>query len=304
MLFAGARDCSSDPNLNMAEPGTAIVEWKPTEHTQFLTSLYQQTMAETVVFARAGPREMVFQQGGTGTGSLQWGSGRLLAHFLAREPQLQPLHELGRPLPVGTSGVGAAAAQDIVPAGWTWAGQRVVELGAGLGLAATVVALSGADIVATDGVDDLIDQMQCNIDSNLGRRAEVSDADSVAEPAVASGDSTPAEATKAGAAVAMLLPWGDEQRTAAVKRRVLDFVGAPGSSGAASAALTTVLVVADCVFGNDRRVHKQLLQTINSLGDGCNCEGSDCGVGPLLLLTHKPRYPSERWFFKRLCSEW
>jgi hypothetical protein len=132
----------------------------------------------------------------------------------------------------------------------------------------------------------------------------VIDADSVAGPAVASGDSTPAEATKAGAAVAMLLPWGDEQRTVAVKRRVLDFVGAPGSSGAASAALTTVLVVADCVFGNDRRVHKQLLQTINSLGDGCNCEGSDCGVGPLLLLTHKPRYPSERWFFKRLCSEW
>ena len=288
----------------MAEPGTAIVEWKPTEHTQLLTSLYQQSMTEAVVFARAGPRELVFQQGGTGTGSLQWGSGRLLAHFLAREPQLQPLHELGWPLPAGTAGVGAAGVQvDFLPSGWTWTGQRVVELGAGLGLVATVLAISGADIVATDGVGDLIDQLQCNIDSNLhGRRAEASNADSAAEPLIASGDSIPTEAAKAGAAVAMLLPWGDEQRAAAVKRRLLQFVGARGS--AVSAALTTVLVVADCVFGSDRCVHKYLLQTINTLGDGCNCEGSDCGAGPLLLLTHRPRYPTERWFFKRLCRDW
>jgi len=26
--------------------------------------------------------------------------------------------------------------------------------------------------------------------------------------------------------------------------------------------------------------------------------------GPLLLLTHRPRYPRERWFFKKLCSTW
>eukprot|EP01043_Picozoa_sp_COSAG02_P068888 COSAG02_NODE_11599_length_1691_cov_2.157035_1_plen_293_part_00 len=291
----------------MAEPhvGTALVEWKPTKHTQFLTLLHRTSFSETVVFARAGPRELVFKQGGSGTGAVQWGSGQLLAHFLAREPQLRALHELGWPLPAGDTGDGGA--QAIVPAGWAWTGQRVVELGAGLGLVATVVALCGADIVVTDGVDDLIDQLQSNVDLNLGRRPEADDGDSqhdaTAQP-TACEEIMPGETTRPGAAVAMLLPWGDEECTASVKRRVLDFVDARGNSGASGDALTTVLIVADCVFGSDRRVHKQLVQTINSLGASCVEEGSGCDARPLLLLTHKPRYPSERWFFKRLCRDW
>lgn len=284
---------------------TAIVEWRPTQHTQFLTSLYRSSMSETVVFEGAGPRELVFKQGGTGTGAVQWGSGRLLAHFLAREPQLQPLHELGASLP-SAGGTGGGAAQAVVPAGWTWTGQRVVELGAGLGLAATVIAMCGADIVTTDGEQDLIDQLQSNVDANLGRHLEAGDVDCAIGTPIASGDGARIDTTKAGGAVAMLLPWGDEKRTAAVQRRVQEFAVAGGSGGSASGAPSTVLVVADCVFGSDRRVHKHLLRTINCLGDTSSCkgEGSEYGAGPLLLLTHKPRYPTERWFFKRLCKDW
>ena len=63
------------------------------------------------------------------------------------------------------------------------------------------------------------------------------------------------------------------------------------------------------MFGSDRRVHKQLLDTINRLGTeettvpGEEGTGAAAG-GPLLLLTHRPRYPRERWFFKKLCSTW
>ena len=53
-------------------------------------------MSATVQFGAGGqstPGERVlrFDQGGSGTGATQWISGRRLARFLAREPQLMAL---------------------------------------------------------------------------------------------------------------------------------------------------------------------------------------------------------------------
>jgi hypothetical protein len=249
-----------------AEPSssTALVEWKPTKHTEFLTSLWRKSMSETVLFAGAfpGPRELVFAQGGTGTGAVQWGSGRLLAHFIAGQPQMQPLHELGR-LPPAPDG--CLDPPELVPVDWDWTGQTVVELGAGLGLAATVVAMCGADIVTTDGVEDLIDQLQRNVDVNLGRRPRCPDSSgpeaAAAAPVAHGGAAAAGEAqAEAGAAVAMLLPWGDEQCTSDVIQRTRQMAatrsssssssgggggGSSSSSRPPSSQLIDVLVVAD-----------------------------------------------------------
>lgn len=54
-----------------------------------------------------------------------------------------------------------------------------------------------------------------------------------------------------------------------------------------------VLLVADCVFGADRGVHELLLATILALSNAAT----------LLLLAHKPRYPTERRFFRKLAQD-
>ncbi len=51
--------------------------------------------------------------------------------------------------------------------------------------------------------------------------------------------------------------------------------------------------MADCVFGADRRMHELLLATILALSNAAT----------LLLLAHKPRYPTERRFFRKLAQD-
>ena len=209
------------------ECSSAIVEWKPTKLNDFLTSLHRESFTETVQFASDGvalPRsaDLRFAQGGTGTGALQWGSGRLLTHFMARHPQLAPLRALG-------GGGGGGSQREVVPKGWGWRSQSVIELGAGLGLVATVVAMLGGDIVTTDGVEDLIEQLQRNVDLNLGRQQEED------------GEEGGTVADSAGAAVAMLLPWGDESCTASVQKQMTELAAARGNT--VPAPLTSVLMV-------------------------------------------------------------
>ena len=175
----------------------ALVVWKPS----LLSTVYDAEATATITFdggQQGGEGVVTFQleQGGSGTGATQWSSGRHLAQLIARDPHLDSVRALAPALDALIKPAGRAP----------FVGGRVVELGAGLGLVSVVAARLGAEVIATDGVPDLIGQLQRNLDVNCR------------------------SCVGCGSVQAALLPWGDTSAMAAVQQRLCELRRQRGQS--------------------------------------------------------------------------
>jgi hypothetical protein len=195
-----AKEVVESTAVSPAQPKSwsqALVAWKPS----LLSAVHQAEAHATVYFRGATVEvgttvavEMCFEQGGSGTGATQWPSGRSLAPLLAADPALRSV--LGTDLRA-RHGFPARLVSRL-GTGALLSGARVAELGAGLGLVAAVAARLGARVVATDGEQGLIEQLQRNLDANAG------------VDAVDGGER----------ARAMELPWGDGAAIDAVRQQL------------------------------------------------------------------------------------
>lgn len=111
------------------------------DNKSIISSLYQTT--RIVHVGGCVEKDFKFYQKGSGTGGLIWPASVLLSNFLAQTittlPQLRDLN---------------------------WNEQTVLELGAGLGLVSSTLVHLGSRVVATDGISNVVDQLEENLRIN------------------------------------------------------------------------------------------------------------------------------------------
>ena len=172
-----------------------------------LSSLYQDSRVLSI--GGLVNKDFVFYQKGSGTGGLVWPASELLSNYLAQE--FVPLQQI----------------RDI-----NWAESKVLELGAGLGVVSTTLIHMGSTVIATDGMENVVQQLEENLILN-------SEKDHLRDHFTCS-----------------VLEWGDIDALKALK-----FMGSTDSG-------VDVIVASDVVYGEDRDVWGKLAHTLQV---ACHC---------------------------------
>lgn len=198
---------------------------------------------------------------------------------------------------IGNAAKGLAEVGARPPGRTTLRGKRVVEVGGGLGLVSIVAARLGASVVCTDGEKLVVRHAEINLQRNCGigcggvegSAAPVGSAGAGAGAGDGAGagalGSSPAGGggrdgdggAGAGAFTARVLRWGDVDGA----RDIVKSHGRPD-----------LVLMADCVFGQDIEVWTMLRATLQAL-----CSSPET----LLIIAQTQRYPErEAVFFAEL----
>jgi predicted nicotinamide N-methyase len=179
------------------------------------------------------------------------------------------------------------------PSGLFWPGKRVLELGAGCGLAGMLAAALGAQVTVTD-MAAVIPHLQANIERNFGEAAVGETADNDRAPDGVDADGWAALRRILHARCdAAALEWGTEVPaafSASSSSSSSPAAAAAAASTAATAAAVApfdVILLSDCVYWED--LFAPLVSTLRAVA----------GPQTLVLLCQTPRRPKvEKRFYK------